>query len=212
MTDPASPKDGKMQEALARELLGRAYVDLSPVQKSVIDLMCAEAPTGVSDILRQDERTFWEKLADHVARIGGSWGFIGAFFLFLLVWVGVNVVVLGRYIAKPFDPYPFIFLNLMLSMLAAIQAPVIMMSQNRAAAKDRLQAEHDYKVNLRAELEIMRLHDKLDELRSREIEALLAQQTESLDLLKQEVVRLQSRAEAATAAKAKRAAAKSAES
>jgi uncharacterized membrane protein len=202
----------KVLNDLSQELLGKGYGDLTPLQKSVIDLIQAEAPSGLPGNLKLDDRTFWEKLADHVARIGGSWGFIGGFFAFLLVWVAVNVIVLGHYMAKPFDPYPFIFLNLMLSMLAAIQAPVIMMSQNRAAAKDRLQAEHDYMVNLRAELEIMRLHDKLDEMRSREIEALLAQQTESLDLLKQEVVRLQNRAETAAAAKAKRAAAKSNES
>ena len=203
--------DLKVLNDLSQELLGKGYGDLTPLQKSVIDLIQAEAPSDLPGNLTLDDRTFWEKLADHVARIGGSWGFIGAFFLFLLVWVAVNVIVLGHYIAKPFDPYPFIFLNLMLSMLAAIQAPVIMMSQNRAAAKDRLQAEHDYMVNLRAELEIMRLHDKLDEMRSREIEALLAQQTESLDLLKQEVVRLRTRSEIAAAAKAKREAAKSAD-
>ncbi len=172
---------------LAKELLGKAYAELTPVQKSVIDLICAEAPSGISPDLNLDDRTFWQRLADHVAAVGGSWGFIGAFGVFLVLWTGANVWILGHYLGRPFDPYPFIFLNLLLSMLAAIQAPVIMMSQNRAAAKDRLQAEHDYMVNLRAELEIMRLHDKLDELRSREIESLLTSQTEAIKLLKKEV-------------------------
>jgi uncharacterized membrane protein len=181
---------------LARELLGKPYADLTPVQKSVIDLICAEAPSGVAAHLQLDDRTFWERLADGVAAVGGSWGFIGAFGVFLLIWAGLNVLILGRYLAKPFDPYPFIFLNLLLSMLAAIQAPVIMMSQNRAAAKDRQQAEHDYMVNLRAELEIMRLHDKLDELRSREIEDLLKTQTEALELLRKEVAELAARKDA----------------
>ncbi len=182
--------DNRPGEELARELLGKPYGELTPIQKSVIDLICAEAPAEVGRHLKLDDRTFWERLADHVAAVGGSWAFIGGFFVFLLFWVGVNVWLLGRYIARPFDPYPFIFLNLILSMLAAIQAPVIMMSQNRAAAKDRLQAEHDYMINLRAELEIMRLHDKLDELRSREIETLVQAQTEALKLLREEVAAL----------------------
>jgi len=109
-----------------------------------------------------DERlTFGERLADRVATIGGSWGFIIGFGLFLLAWAALNTVVLVR---DAFDPYPFIFLNLMLSMLAAIQAPIIMMSQNRQAAKDRLEARLDYETNLRAEAEIAALHEKIDML------------------------------------------------
>ena len=182
---PYSPTD-----ELAKELLDKSYSDLTPVQKSVIDLICAEAPSEVAAHLQLDQRTFWQRLADKVAAVGGSWNFIGAFGAFLVIWTALNVLFLGRFVGKAFDPYPFIFLNLLLSMLAAIQAPVIMMSQNRAAAKDRQQAEHDYMVNLRAELEIMRLHDKLDELRSREIEALIQSQTEALQLLKDEVTAL----------------------
>jgi uncharacterized membrane protein len=181
---------------LAQELLGKSYDDLTPVQKSVIDLICAEAPSGVAAHLQLDDRTFFEKLADGVAAVGGSWGFIGGFGVFLLIWAALNVWILGHFWGKAFDPYPFIFLNLLLSMLAAIQAPVIMMSQNRAASKDRQQAEHDYMVNLRAELEIMRLHDKLDELRSREIEDLLKTQTEALQLLRNEVAELAARKDA----------------
>src|SRR5204862_7364287 len=98
------------------------------------------------------------------------------------IWMAWNV--LGRHAHLSFDPYPFIFLNLILSMLAAIQAPVIMMSQNRAAARDREAAEHDYAVNLRAELEIMHLHDKLDALRDRQVVELLKRQNEAIRLLK----------------------------
>ncbi|HOZ27795.1 MAG TPA: DUF1003 domain-containing protein, partial [Hyphomonadaceae bacterium] len=96
---------------------------------------------------------------------GGSWGFIITFVVALALWVALNVLLATR----AFDPYPFIFLNLMLSMVAALQAPIIMMSQNRQALVDRAAAEHDYVVNLRAELEIMLLHDKLDALRERDI-------------------------------------------
>ena len=113
--------------------------------------------------------TLGDRLADGVARFGGSWSFILGFAAFLVAWTLLNVWLLGR---DAFDPYPFIFLNLLLSMLAAVQAPIIMMSQNRQAARDRLDAAHDYEVNLKAEIEIMALHEKLDELRHREIIAL----------------------------------------
>ena len=113
--------------------------------------------------------TTGERLADSIARIGGSWSFIIAFLLFLLLWTGGNAYLLAR---EAFDPYPFIFLNLILSMRAAIQAPVIMMSQNRQTARDRLDAAHDYEVNLKAEIEIMALHEKMDELRHTEILAM----------------------------------------
>ena len=104
-----------------------------------------------------------DRLADRVASVGGSWGFIIAFGLVLLGWMLLNSQVLQHF-GMAFDPYPFIFLNLMLSTLAAIQAPIIMMSQNRQAAKDRLTASVDYEINLRAELEIMRLQHKIDTL------------------------------------------------
>jgi uncharacterized membrane protein len=107
-----------------------------------------------------DQRlTFGDRLADRVAAIGGSWNFIIGFGLFMMVWAVLNTVVLTRH---PFDPFPFIFLNLMLSMLAALQAPVIMMSQNRQAAKDRLDMRLDYETNLRSEAEIASLHEKID--------------------------------------------------
>jgi uncharacterized membrane protein len=169
-------------EQLAKDLLGAPYEGLSPVQRSVIDLIATEAPTGLDPRLVVDGRKTGERLADHVAAVGGSWGFIIGFGAALAVWMGWNVVTRGFGLA--FDPYPFIFLNLMLSMLAAIQAPIIMMSQNRAAARDRLAAEHDYIVNLRAELEIMHLHDKIDALRKRELLGIIKRQNESLRILR----------------------------
>ncbi|WP_404370362.1 DUF1003 domain-containing protein [Sphingomonas sp. MMS24-J45] len=111
-----------------------------------------------------DERsTFGERLADRVAAVGGSWGFIIAFSVFLLGWGALNTLALG---ARAFDPFPFIFLNLMLSMVAALQAPIIMMSQNRQSAKDRLDARLDYETNVRAEIQIEGLHAKIDALQA----------------------------------------------
>lgn len=124
--------------------------------------------------------TVGERLADKVAEFGGSWTFIIIFGLVLVAWVVFNSVIL---LTGAFDPFPYIFLNLILSMLAAIQAPVIMMSQNRQAAKDRLAAAHDYEVNLKAELEIMALHDKLDQIRNEQIAGLIAEQQRQLELL-----------------------------
>ena len=122
----------------------------------------------VNDDISEDE-SFGERIADAVARVGGSWGFILAFMAFLLLWTGGNAFLLTR---DAFDPYPFIFLNLVLSMVAALQAPIIMMSQNRQAARDRADTAHDYEVNLKAEIEILTLHEKLDTLRHKEIVAL----------------------------------------
>jgi len=154
-----------IREQLARDLLGAPYAELSQQKRSVIDLIADQKPTGLGPLAKIDERDGWAKLADRVAAVGGSWGFILSFIVFLLLWVAGNVALATR----AFDPYPFIFLNLMLSMIAALQAPIIMMSQNRQGAIDRAAAEHDYVVNMRAELEIMLLHDKLDALRERDI-------------------------------------------
>jgi uncharacterized membrane protein len=113
--------------------------------------------------LVEERMTFGERVADMVAHFGGSWPFIISFFVFLLLWAVVNSVLLVK---SPPDPYPYIFLNLLLSCLAALQAPIIMMSQNRQAAKDRLQADEDFRVNVKAEFAIQQLHRKLDELRA----------------------------------------------
>jgi uncharacterized membrane protein len=128
-----------------------------------------------------ESRTFGQRVADRMAEFGGSWPFILLFFAFLATWIALNVSLLDR--SEAFDPYPFIFLNLLLSMLAAVQAPVIMMSQNRQAARDRAAAANDYAVNLRAEVEIRQLHDKLDELREGQWVALVSQQQEQIRLL-----------------------------
>ncbi|MGE4423691.1 MAG: DUF1003 domain-containing protein [Pseudodesulfovibrio sp.] len=125
-------------------------------------------------------RTTGERLADMIADFGGSWKFIIIFFAFIFIWMLVNTLLL---VFRPFDPYPFILLNLMLSLLAAIQAPIIMMSQNRQEDKDRARAENDYKVNLKAELEIRHLHEKLDHLISNQWERLLDIQQLQMDLM-----------------------------
>ncbi|MBR7620717.1 DUF1003 domain-containing protein [Phenylobacterium sp. 20VBR1] len=171
---------------LAQALLGCSYDELNPVQRSVIDLIATEAPSGLNPQLTTDDRTFWQRLADTIAAVGGSWTFIFSFLAVLVAWVTWNA--LAHRLA--FDPYPFIFLNLVMSMIAALQAPVIMMSQNRAAARDRANAEHDYVVNLRAELEIMHLHDKLDALRNEELVKLVTAQNETLTLLKAQMAAL----------------------
>lgn len=179
------------RDALSRELLDVPYEDLSPVKRSVIDMMVDKAPTARGPHVKSEGASFGDRLADRVAAVGGSWGFIIAFGVVLLGWMGLNLALATR----AFDPYPFIFLNLMLSMLAAIQAPVIMMSQNRQAAKDREAAEHDYLVNLRAELEIMRLHDKLDAVRDQELMDLIRCNAEVLELVRGQVAALAGKGE-----------------
>lgn len=124
--------------------------------------------------------TFGERLADRIAAFGGSWTFLICFGVFLAVWIAINSAVL---LWRPLDPYPFIFLNLILSCLAAIQAPVIMMSQNRQEEKDRIRSRHDYQVNLKAELEIRHLHEKVDHLLSHQWERLVQIQELQLELL-----------------------------
>lgn len=124
--------------------------------------------------------TFGERLSDKIAEFGGSWTFIIVFGSFMLVWITINSLVL---ILKPFDPYPFILLNLLLSTLAALQAPIIMMSQNRQEAKDRMRSQYDYKVNLKAELEIRTLHEKVDHLLTHQWNKLMEIQEIQMDLL-----------------------------
>jgi uncharacterized membrane protein len=136
------------------------------------------------NIVHVERLTLGERGADRLAEVAGSWGFIGFFFLFLAFWIGINSV---QFLFKPFDHYPYILLNLMLSCLAAIQAPVILMSQNREEAKDRLRSEHDYEVNLKSELEIQGLHEKLDQLREKQWQELLTIQQQQIDLLQQQL-------------------------
>jgi uncharacterized membrane protein len=128
----------------------------------------------------EQEWSFGERLADRIAAFGGSWTFLIYFGVVLALWIGMNSAVLAL---RPVDPYPFILLNLLLSCLAAVQAPIIMMSQNRQEAKDRLRSQHDYQVNLKAELEIRQLHEKLDHLLLHQWERLAEIQEIQLDLL-----------------------------
>jgi uncharacterized membrane protein len=128
--------------------------------------------------------TFGQRLADKVAEFGGSWTFIIIFMAMLLAWCVLNTFML---LNRAFDPYPYIFLNLMLSTIAAVQAPLIMMSQNRQSAKDRLVAQHDYEVNMKAEVEIMALHEKMDELRLKQFAELMQVQEKQLEMLRRAV-------------------------
>lgn len=153
----------KYFENLARALLGQPYGDLSVEEKKVIESIAENK--AVSEDVNQTFReslTLGQLVADKIAAFGGSWTFIGLFIAFILGWILLNTIwLIGQ---EAFDPYPFILLNLGLSSLAAFQAPIIMMSQNRQAAKDRIEQKATYEINLKLELELMRLHDKFDHL------------------------------------------------
>jgi uncharacterized membrane protein len=171
----------KYRHEYVRELLEAEKGELTVIETEVLDSL------GQQEILSRnpDEEllsaaTRGQRLADRIASVGGSWRFIMAFAAVLFVWIVINTIVL---VARPFDPYPFILLNLMLSCLAAIQAPVIMMSQNRQEARDRLHAKRDYQVNLKAELEIRQLHHKLDHLLSHQWERLVEIQEIQMELI-----------------------------
>ena len=147
---------------IARRTLGKPAHELDEEERQVIaDIESGQLSARDAADVADETSTWGEKLADRVAAIGGSWGFIITFSVILLGWMLLNSDVLSHF-GMAFDPYPYICLNLMLSTLAAIQAPVIMMSQNRQSAKDRLAASLDYRTNLRAEIDILRLHHKLD--------------------------------------------------
>ena len=181
------------REKLSRDLLGENYHELDEAERDVIDEMAREEPTVENVSETMDEQAgFWDRMADRVAAVGGSWSFIFGFAAVMAIWVLLNVVLLKPFHVE-FDPYPFIFLNLLLSTVAAIQAPVIMMSQNRQAKKDRAAAEHDYSVNLRAELEIMSLHDKIDAIRETRMHDLLIAQGRALDQLRAQVTAITER-------------------
>lgn len=151
------------REKHLEQLLAEQIGVLTPSEETVLESL--KDNTALTRKLEPDEdqegRTFGQRIADSVAQFGGSWTFIISFGLFLLIWISVNIFWLAN---KGFDPYPFILLNLILSTLAAIQAPVIMMSQNRQEAKDRDRAQKDYMINLKSELEIRILHEKIDHL------------------------------------------------
>jgi uncharacterized membrane protein len=178
---------------IAQALLGTSYEALDEKTKRVARHI-AQRKHIAKDMSKEvaASTTFGQRAADAVASFGGSWKFIGLFAATLISWVALNSFFLARYGAI-FDSYPYILLNLVLSMLAAIQAPIILMSQNRQAQKDRLIAEHDYEVNLKAELEIMLLHDKIDLLREGQWASLLVIQQEQIRLLESLLVKEASR-------------------
>jgi len=166
---PRSPSSGKTMAHslpdLARRYLAKDATHLDEEERRVLASVETRRPISRDAADLEDaQASFGERASDRVAAVGGSWGFILVFAAVLVGWMLLNTDVLVHW-GLEFDPYPYVFLNLMLSTLAAVQAPIIMMSQNRQAAKDRLAASHDYEVNLRAEVEIMRLHEKLDALR-----------------------------------------------
>ena len=159
-------------QLLAKRILDMGSKEMTAHEQRVIERVAKRLAVSRNINIEHDKSyTFGERLADKVASFGGSWTFLILFSAVIMGWVVVNSVML----ASGFDPYPYILLNLFLSMLASIQAPIIMMSQNRLAAKDRLAAAHDYEVNLKAEIEIMALHEKLDEIRAKDLAELLKQ-------------------------------------
>ena len=168
------------REKYISEFLNKKLGNLTEVEKQVIQSVSKN--TMISTEVEEDEQeiTFGQKLADKVAEFGGSWGFIIFFMTFLVFWILLNVFWLSNH---GFDPYPFILLNLILSCIAAIQAPVIMMSQNRQEEKDRERAKKDYKINLKSELEIRELHEKIDHLIIHYQQDLLEIQKTQIDLL-----------------------------
>ncbi len=170
---------------LASAFFQREWSDLTAAERRAIEHVLAKV--RVSHDTNEEfvaQSTLGERLSDRIAGFGGSWTFIILFFLVLCAWITLNTMAALRH-RHSFDPYPFILLNLVLSTVAAFQAPVILMAQNRQADKDRLDAAHDYDVNLKAEIEIRTLHEKLDQLRDHDWQALLAIQREQMALLRQ---------------------------
>jgi uncharacterized membrane protein len=174
---------GEFRKDYIKEVLEDEIGELSALDQEVIESL-EQHEILSSDISKQFERklTFGERLSDRIAEFGGSWKFLISFGAVLVVWIAINGVIL---VTHAFDPYPFILLNLILSCLAAVQAPIIMMSQNRAEARDRLRAENDYKVNLKAELEIRHLHEKIDHLLRRQYNRLFEIQQIQIELLEE---------------------------
>jgi len=173
----------RFRSLYVQDVLERERGELTELEDQVVQSL-REHELLTQNLNREFDRglTLGERVADAVADFGGSWRFIILFGAILFIWIAANTLVL---VARPFDPYPFILLNLVLSCLAAIQAPVIMMSQNRQEAKDRMRAEHDYRVNLKAELEIRHLNAKVDLLLTRQWHQLLEIQEVQTELIQE---------------------------
>jgi uncharacterized membrane protein len=177
------------REEYVEDALKEEVGELTQLEQEVIRSMKEqETLTENINVAFEKNITFGQHIADHVASFGGSWIFIGAFFSVLATWIAFNSV---SALLRPFDPFPYILLNLILSCLAAIQAPIIMMSQNRIETRDRLRSENDYQVNLKAELEIRHLHEKLDVLLKHQWQKLLEIQQIQMDFMKELVRRNQ---------------------
>ena len=174
---------GESRKEYVKEVLQEEIGELSTLDNEVIESLHQHEILS-SDISKQFERklTFGERLSDQIASFGGSWRFIILFGVVLVFWIILNAALL---VNRGFDPYPFILLNLILSCLAAMQAPIIMMSQNRAELRDRLRSENDYKINLKAELEIRHLHEKIDHLLRRQYNRLFEIQQIQIELLEE---------------------------
>src|SRR5213596_190267 len=174
---------GEFRKDYVKEVLQDEIGELSALDQEVIESLQQHEILS-ADISKQFEKklTFGERLSDHIASFGGSWRFISLFGAVLFGWIILNAIFLLNH---GFDPYPFILLNLILSCLAAMQAPIIMMSQNRAELRDRLRSENDYKINLKAELEIRHLHEKIDHLLRRQYNRLFEIQQIQMELLEE---------------------------
>lgn len=167
----------KYLESLISDEVG----ELSHLETEVVNSIARDKIISDNIEVELDKKlTFGQRLSDRIADFGGSWTFIIIFFVILFIWIAVNAWLLTK---KPFDPYPFILLNLILSCIASIQAPIIMMSQNRKEDRDRLRSENDYKINLKAELEIRVIHEKLDHMLAHQNQTMLEIQEIQADFL-----------------------------
>ena len=189
--DPKIIEDGfitreelkKYRKEYIEDILFKEKGELDKLDKEVLKSL-VDHESIVKNVTKEKEpRSLGQKMADKVAEVAGSWTFIILFLTFLVIWIILNSVIF--FLNKPYDPYPFILLNLILSCIAAIQAPIIMMSQNRKEQKDRKRAENDYKINLKAELEIRNLHEKMDNLVQHQWQRLLDIQRLQLDLMEE---------------------------
>lgn len=165
-----------------QQVLEAELGQISVLENELLDSLREHEISAVNVNKAFERKLTWgEHLADRIAAFGGSWTFICLFGFFLIGWIGLNTALL----TKPLDPYPFILLNLLLSCVAAVQAPIILMSQNRLEAKDRLRAEEEYKVNMKAELEVRLLHEKIDHLLKDQAQRLFELQHIQLEFMKE---------------------------
>jgi uncharacterized membrane protein len=171
----------KYRAEYINELLKKEKGEFTKLEEDVISrIKSSQSISSMASYLEEDrDLTFGERMADKIAAIGGSWAFIISFLVFIFLWMLLNSII----IIFDFDPYPYIFLNLVLSCMSAIQAPVILMSQNRQDTKDRARAKHDYQINLKAELEIQQLHEKIDHLLINQGQRLLQTQQIQIELM-----------------------------